>query len=206
MAIESSFTPRTVASDGQSAWVGRDQGDGLSKFFDAMRRSLGLSVLIIALSVGGSFWLTRTMERYWRVEIVVMPVNHNDPSSLNAGSPALASLGPLLDRRDSLKDEALAVLRSRELFDTYAKQKNLLPLLFEERWDPDANSWKVPAERVPTLRDAYRRFDGSIRDIEEDRRTGMVTLALTWRNREQAVVWAREMIQLTDQQLRTRAL
>jgi uncharacterized protein involved in exopolysaccharide biosynthesis len=196
-----------VPTSESPAWRGSaEEGDGLTFFFTALRRSWFLIFFIVAASVGAAVYLALHMEPLWRAEIVVMPVSRNDPTSLNSATPALAGLANIVGRQDSIKDEALAVLRSRELFDIYAKEKNLLPILFKDRWDPETNSWKVPAERVPTLREAYRMFDGRVRDIEEDRRSGIVTLSVTWSDREEAVAWAHDMIELANKQLRDRAL
>ncbi|HYM17468.1 MAG TPA: Wzz/FepE/Etk N-terminal domain-containing protein [Micropepsaceae bacterium] len=202
------MSPLTAVPDSElpSQWRASDEGDGLTFFFTALRRSWFLILFIVAASVGASVYVVLNMEPYWRAEIVVMPVNRNDPGSLNSTTPAFGALANFVGRQDPLKDEAIAVLRSRELFDTYAKAKNILPILFKRRWDPETNNWNVPAERVPTLREAYRLFDGGIREIDEDRRTGIVTLSITWTDREQAVTWARDMIELANQQLRDRAL
>src|SRR5260221_4305538 len=207
--MESKPIPLPAVPDAKdhSAWRGgTDESDGLTFFFLPLQGSWFLVGFLVLVSVATSVALAVIMKPYWRVEIVVMPVNRNVPTSLGSGSPGLTGLAPLIGRQDSLKDEALAVLRSRELFDTYAKEKNLLPVLFNDRWDGETNSWKVPPEQVPTLRQAYRLFDGGIRDIEEDRRTGIVTLAITWIDREQAVAWARDMIDLANRQLRDRAI
>ena len=206
--MESKFSPHTTPTNGDygTPWPDGHQADGLTAFFAILWRSKWLMVFLIVASTAASVEVTTVMPPYWRAEIVVMPVKRTDPTSLASPDQSLPNLGSLIGRQDSSKDEALAVLRSRELFDTYAKEKNLLPVLFEERWDPQANAWKVPPDRVPTLREAYRLFDTSVRDIEEDRRTGIVTLALTWKNREQAVTWARDMIALANKQLRARAL
>src|SRR5258706_10299816 len=192
--MEAKFSPRSADSDGeaQSAWLGTEKADGLTNFFEVLRSSRLLMASIIVASVAASVEVTMLTPPLWRAEIVVMPVKRNDPASLASADPTLANLGPLLGRADAFKDEALAVLRSRELFDTYSKDKNLLPLLFDTRWDPATSAWKAPGEGIPTLREAYKRFDG-IREIIEDRRTGIITLAITWKNREQPVAWARDM-------------
>ena len=100
----------------------------------------------------------------------------------------------------------MAVLRSRELFDTYATQKNLLPILYASKWDANTGRWDVSPSRVPTLRQAFKLFDQKIRDIDVDRRSGIVTLSITWKDRELAAQWARDLIALTNSQLRLRAL
>jgi uncharacterized protein involved in exopolysaccharide biosynthesis len=112
----------------------------------------------------------------------------------------------LLGRPSSNEDEALAVLRSRELFNAYATQKNLLPILFSSKWDAAKKRWDVSPDRVPTLRRAFKLFDTGIRDINLDRRTGIVTMSITWKDRTLAAQWARDLIDLTNRQLRERAI
>ena len=46
----------------------------------------------------------------------------------------------------------------------------------------EAQKWKVHPDDVPTLWDAQKAFDEDIRIIEENRRTGMVTVAIEGKN------------------------
>ena len=118
----------------------------------------------------------------------------------------LGGISALLARQNSNQDEALAVLGSRELFDAYAKQQDLLPVLFRNRWDSANKRWDVPDWRIPTLREGYRLFDNHVRDIDLDRRTGIVTMAITWKDRALAAKWATDLIELANRQLRERAI
>jgi uncharacterized protein involved in exopolysaccharide biosynthesis len=204
--METKLIRIALAEDEQPAWTSGREASGLGIYFRALNYSRVLVILLLLVAVAASVAVAYLLPPYWRADIVVMPVNRNDPASLGSITPALSSLGSIIARQDPLKDEALAVLRSRELFDTYAKDKNLLPILFEDRWDPATNTWKVPPERVPTLRQGYRLFNGRIRAIDEDRRTGIVTLSITWTDRQLAATWARDMIDLANKQLRDRAL
>lgn len=54
--------------------------------------------------------------------------------------------------------------------------------------------------------DAYRLFDEKIRDVYEDRRSGVVTLSVTWRDSEQASEWANALIARANRQLRERTI
>src|SRR6202012_1586318 len=93
-----------------------------------------------------------------------------------------------------------------ELFATYATRKNLLPVLYADKWDASTGQWTVPATRVPTMRQAFKLFDSKVRDGDLDRRSGIVTLSITWKDRVLAAQWARDLIDLTNSQLRQRAI
>jgi hypothetical protein len=92
------------------------------------------------------------------------------------------------------------------LFDTYATQQKMLPVLYDNKWDAANQRWSVSGSHVPTLRQAYKLFNTRIRDIDLDRRSGIVTVTITWKDRALAAKWARDIIALTNSQLRQRAL
>jgi uncharacterized protein involved in exopolysaccharide biosynthesis len=54
--------------------------------------------------------------------------------------------------------------------------------------------------------DAWAMFDGGIRRVNEDPKTRVITLDITWKNRERAAAWANELVQLANEELRERAL
>ncbi|MDE2474418.1 MAG: hypothetical protein KGO48_05165 [Alphaproteobacteria bacterium] len=143
-----------------------------------------------------------------------MPVRQQTQGNLGAlaaglgatGLGAAAGLTSLLSAPSAVEDEAVAVLRSRELFDSYVTTNNLLPALYPDDWDAATRSWTVSPSDVPTLRRAYRMFDRKIRDIDLDRRSGIVILAITWRDRQAAVRWARDLVDLTNSRLREEAI
>lgn len=180
-------------------------------FFVTLRRHWRLFGATLCACVTTFLLLAFLLPSYWEVEIVVMPVSKNNSvnigSALAGGLGALGSgLGALLGHQSDNQEEALAVLRSRELFDTYAMQEDLLPVLYANKWDADHHRWTVSPSHVPTLRQAFKLFNRKIRDIDLDRRTGIVTMTITWKDREQAVKWARGLIGLTNNQLRQHAL
>lgn len=200
-----------------SVWTESSGEDRLSSFFAKMRRNWILAGFVVLLCGSIATILAFVLPSYWRVEITVMPVKPSaglgnldlgSISGLLGGAGGLAGVGASLlgGRSSGNQDEALAVLASRELFDTYATRENLLPQLFDTKWDKENNRWKVSGERIPTLRSGYKLFNRSIRDVTLDRRTGIVTMTLTWKDREAAVKWARDLIALTNAQMREHAL
>jgi uncharacterized protein involved in exopolysaccharide biosynthesis len=199
----------------ESVWAGQSGPDRLSLFVARMRRNWRLAAAVVAVSVSVATALAFVLPSYWRVEEILMPVPRSPGGALNLGSLAglvggLGDMGgglsSILGRSSSNQDEALAVLNSRELFDTYATKENLLPILFASKWDDANHRWLVSGSSIPTLRRGYRLFDRSIRDVELDRRSGIVTFSITWKDRALAMKWARDLVDLTNAQLRAHAM
>ena len=194
-------------------WTKATRPDRLFIFLRRARRDWLLAVGIVLAAVAISSVLAFTLPSYWRVQITIMPVSKSGsglPSvggfDLGAVSGLLDGAGALLGRPSSNEDEALAVLGSRELFDTYATRENLLPVLYADKWDSASKSWNVTGSSVPTLRRAYELLNDSIREINLDRRSGIVTMSLTWKDPVLAVKWARDLVALANDQLRQRAI
>ena len=199
-----------VTPSPQSIWIEQSGDDRFTLFVAMLGRHWRLFAAVIVFCVSTALLLAFLLPSYWRVDITVMPAstgnNVNVSSALAGGLAGLSGIGALLGRPANNQDEAVAILRSRELFDTYATQNNLLPLLYASKWIAAAGRWDVSPSNVPTLRQAFKLFDRKIRDIDLDRRTGILTLSITWKDREQAARWAAGLIALTNSQLRQRAL
>jgi hypothetical protein len=102
--------------------------------------------------------------------------------------------------------EALAWLKSRALFTLFVNEQNLMPILFRDKWDAAAGRWRADLKRIPTMDDAWATFDKSIRRINDDPKTRLITLEITWKDRQQAALWANELVSLANEELRQRAL
>jgi LPS O-antigen subunit length determinant protein (WzzB/FepE family) len=79
-----------------------------------------------------------------------------------------------------------------------------MPVLFYRSWDAARGRWTT--ETPPTIADGVKRFSTNVRQITEDRRTGMVTLAIIWKDREVAAQWANQLVAEADDALRNRAI
>jgi uncharacterized protein involved in exopolysaccharide biosynthesis len=172
------------------------------------RRMLFVAVVIagIALVLGYAYLATPT----YRVAVKLMPRNPEGPAGglqsllgQFSGMAALAGigLGNTLDEQ-----EALAWLKSRALFETFAKQQNMMPILFAESWDASAGRWRSDLKHVPTADDAWSYFDRVIRRVNQDTKTKVVTLEIAWKDRKLAAQWANAFVALANEELRRRAL
>ena len=67
----------------------------------------------------------------------------------------------------------------------------MLPVLFHRDWDEEAGRWKkMDTQDIPTLEDAYELFQDEILSVSKDSESGLVTLAIEWRDRFLAAEWA----------------
>jgi uncharacterized protein involved in exopolysaccharide biosynthesis len=118
----------------------------------------------------------------------------------------LASLAGLSGSGGTLKAEAMATLESEALTVRYIRDNNLLPVLYADRWDAARGQWKPGDPRtIPTLWKANRYFRG-IRSVTDNVRTGLISLTITWRDPRQAAAWANDIVAMTNDYLRDRAI
>jgi uncharacterized protein involved in exopolysaccharide biosynthesis len=102
--------------------------------------------------------------------------------------------------------ESLALLQSQALTEQYIQDNNLLPVLFAKKWDAQAGRWNVTdPDKIPDLWDGNRAF-GKIRQVADDAKTGLVKLSITWTDPKTAAKWANDLVKLTNEQSRARAL
>jgi hypothetical protein len=104
------------------------------------------------------------------------------------------------------EQEALAYLKSRALFETFLNREQLMPVLFSAAWDASRRDWRADVKRIPTRDDAWLLFDRTIRTVNQDTKTRLITLEITWKDREKAAAWANDLVQLANDELRGRAL
>ena len=147
----------------------------------------------------------------YRASTVLIPASrrnmlgvHSLPSALGGGLASLAGLSVGGANPDT--QEALGVLRSRAFTQDFIQRNNLLPVLFSSKWNASTGKWRVPKKEQPTLQQAFKYFNRSIRTISDDRETGLITLQIEWRNRIQAADWANEMVQQLNATMRKRAI
>jgi uncharacterized protein involved in exopolysaccharide biosynthesis len=129
------------------------------------------------------------------------------------GVPALGQLGGLTSLigvnvgvSDEKTTEALAVLRSRQFTQSFIDEEGLMAKLFARDWDAARSAWKKGLRHPPTPAMAYKYFDRKIRVVAQDKKTGLVTLTVYWRDRTEAANWANEMVRRLNAEMRARAI
>lgn len=161
----------------------------------------------LALAVSLAF----LMRPVYHGKVMFLPAKEATSSSalgaLAGNLGGLASLAGINLGGDSNEAENMAVLNSRGFTERFVVDHDLLHVLFASRWDPERGQWKPHLwKRDPTVADAVRKFDRKIRSVTSERRSGVSTLVIEWRDREQAARWANDLIAQANAELRQRAM
>jgi len=166
-----------------------------------------ITVLCTVVAAIPAFFL----DEIYCAEVLLSPVmsddGQNELTGLTPGFSGLAALAGLARPDNNRKDEALATLKSRAFTTEFIREENLLPVLFHQKWDGEAGQWKEEY-RIdhPTIWDAYELFDRKVRSIAEDRRNGLVTLSIEWKDRVKAAGWANQLVAKVNQNIRHKVI
>jgi uncharacterized protein involved in exopolysaccharide biosynthesis len=154
----------------------------------------------------------RLSHRQYEASTVLSPVADEGSgrmgglSALASQYSGLASLAGITLPGGSKKDESIAVLQSELLTERYIRDRNLLPILYADLWDPVAKKWRTTdPKKTPTLWKANRYFK-TIRGVMEDKKGGLVILTIKWTDPKQAAQWANDLVKITNGYLREKAI
>jgi uncharacterized protein involved in exopolysaccharide biosynthesis len=165
---------------------------------------IGPSVLACAIAAAA---LAFALTPKYRAEVVFSPVHSTGglAGELGASLGGIAALtGVNIGGAGKRADESLEYLRSREFTREFIQRHSLMPVLFASKWDAARNRWR--SDDPPTIADGVDRFSKKVTQISEDHRTGIVTLAVIWRDRAAAAQWANALVAEADAALRQRAI
>jgi uncharacterized protein involved in exopolysaccharide biosynthesis len=118
----------------------------------------------------------------------------------------LASLAGVSIGGSSDRSEAIGTLKSWKLAETFIATQKLLPVLYADAWDTEKGTWKSNLAEPPTLWFGTGKFVNEIRTVEEDKKSGLITVTVEWEDPEQAARWATELVRLANKSLREQAI
>lgn len=160
--------------------------------------------LCVALGLLGSIYATLA-PKWYRAEVLLVQTNDRVESSLISQFGGFASLAGInLGSRDDV--EPLAVLKSRGFAQNFIEDHGLTTVLLADKWDAANSQWRGSKRNWPDIRDAVTYFDKKVRRVIQDRKTGLVTLAVEWKNPDIAAQWANRMASKLNDQMRNRAI
>jgi uncharacterized protein involved in exopolysaccharide biosynthesis len=150
-------------------------------------------------------------QKHYEAKALISPVARDSrQSGLDSAMSSLGGLAALVGlsgQSGGSKAEALATLQSEVLTSQYIAEQNLLPVLFEDKWDPVRKAWKTTnPDKVPTLWKANQSFAHGIRAVTDDKKTGLITLSVNWKDPVLAAKWVNGLIALTNDYLRRKAI
>ncbi len=183
----------------------------LSEILAALVRYRKITMSIVLLCSVLGVLLALILAPVYRATIVVSPAEStmmNDGLGSGIGQlGGLAALAGLRPQQSNNLEAALAILQSRQFARRFIESQDLMPILYAGIWDAEKQDWLVDdREDVPTIQDAIKLLNSSVRRIIRDRDTGLISLRVEWVDPEVAANWANDMISLANQYLRDRAI
>jgi uncharacterized protein involved in exopolysaccharide biosynthesis len=191
----------------------RDEEITVRELLQELWRAKWVIVAVTVLVTGAAITAAFVMPPQYLATAVVSPVARESGQGLGGLGSALSEVGGLaslvgvnLSAGGGARAESLATLESEALTERYVKENNLLPVLFWREWNAQKQVWKTSdPKKVPTLWKANQFFKG-IRRVSEEKKTGLTTVSVEWKDPQLAAKWANDLVRLTNDQLRARAI
>jgi hypothetical protein len=162
-----------------------------------------LGLLLAALAI----WLTTPI---YRSTAVAFPASTKESAGGLAGVlsqvSGVASAAGLDVGAEAGNPEAVAILKSRQFNERFIVANSLMPVLFRKDWDASQNTWKPNLRRPHTLWDGYDYFSRKVRSVVEDRKSGLLTINIDWRDRDQGAQWANLLVAQLNEEMRRHAI
>jgi uncharacterized protein involved in exopolysaccharide biosynthesis len=166
----------------------------------------------ISLAFGIVFGVIAYVSPKWyEASVILLPVSTSASSEFGgslggSGLGGLAALAGIDIGNDSKKSESVATLLSEALTERYIQDNDLLPILFSNKWDAARHTWKKIDKNTPTVWKAYRYFKNSVRSLDTDIKTGIITVKIHWKDPVLAATWANGLADLANKVLRDKAI
>jgi uncharacterized protein involved in exopolysaccharide biosynthesis len=160
-----------------------------------------ITTVCAVAAVAYALWLPPV----YQGEVIVAAVEESGSMSSASGQLGnlAAAAGLNLGGLNSRKSEYIALLSSRAMAGALIDRENLMPVLFEKRWDPVAKAWKESdPKKHPTRMEAIQYFINTLVDVEYDR-TGLITIRVEWSDPVLAAKWANELVALVNHHVRS---
>lgn len=181
---------------------------GLQNLWDTVleRWRVVLLFVVIGAIAGSVYALLATP--WYRAQVVLSPVSEK---SVSGALGALGGLGDLASIAGisipSGRDSApLAVLKSKSFARQFIEDEKLLPVLLADKWDARTDDWKEKGPDRPDIRDGVKFFDEKVRIVTEDKKANLITLAIEWKDPNEAARWANLLVRRLNDRVRSEAI
>jgi uncharacterized protein involved in exopolysaccharide biosynthesis len=180
---------------------------GLAELWRAMFRYKYVVYGCVAVFAAAAVALAYLSPKIYRADVLLAPATGVESTRrMPGGAGGLAAFigAAALGGDASRVTEAVAVMNSRAFTLDFINDQNLMPVLFDDLWDAKAGKWR-PEVTVPSQEDAYQFFDGEVRRIFEDPKTGLVRLEVYWKSPQLAADWANLLVERLNARMRATA-
>jgi uncharacterized protein involved in exopolysaccharide biosynthesis len=177
--------------------VDYDDEIDLWQLWDTIWSGRWLIIAITSLFAVGGVTYALVAQEWWRAEVVLAPADKK--GGMSGALSQLSGLASLagVSVGGGGGNEPLAVLKSRDFAREFITDMNLMPVLLKDQKTEDG--------KAPDIRDALRIFE-TVRSVSDDKKTGLVTLGVRWKDADTAALWANELARRVNARLRSEAL
>jgi len=170
-------------------------------------------LMCVLVSAGGFAAAAFLMTPFYRASTVLAPAGRERAGLGGMLSSALGSLGGLASlagfsggQRQDNTDESIAVLKSRQFTEQFITERNVMPVLFPDKWDSAAGKWRVPQDQLPSIASAVKYFQREILTVTQDKKTALVTVQIECQNPIAAADWANDLVKRLNAWMRAKAV
>lgn len=205
------ITTATRSASGGHAAIGSEAEESVDvwQLGRALWDAKWIVIGVAALCIGGALAYSLLATKWWRVEVLLAPVEEKQNAGFGSQLGTLGGLAGLagLNIGGGASPEPLAILRSRDFSRSFIADNNLVPVLFASEWDAERQAWKESDPRdVPDLHDAVKYFQEDVLDVSQDRQTKLVKLSIDWTDPDVAAQWAAALTERINNRMRGRAV
>jgi LPS O-antigen subunit length determinant protein (WzzB/FepE family) len=156
-----------------------------------------LIIAITSLFAVGGVTYALVAQEWWRAEVVLAPADKK--GGMSGALSQLSGLASLagVSVGGGGGNEPLAVLKSKDFARQFITEMNLMPVLLKDQKTEDG--------KAPDIRDALWILE-TVRTVSDDKKTGLVTLSVRWKDADTAALWANELARRVNARLRAEAL
>jgi uncharacterized protein involved in exopolysaccharide biosynthesis len=186
----------------------RDDGLDILELIAALWKERWLVIAVTGVCTLGGVAYALLATQWYQADVVLL--QQSDSKSLSSSLSQLGGLASLagINISGGVQAQApVAVLKSRDFAREFINEKKLITVLLADEWDAKAEQWKNPnPKKQPDIRDAVKYFDKTVRAVSEDKKTGLVTLSITWTDPNISADWANTLVDRINARLREQAI
>jgi uncharacterized protein involved in exopolysaccharide biosynthesis len=175
--------------------VAYDDEIDLWQLWDTIWSGRWLIIAITSLFAVGGVTYALVAQEWYRAEVVLAPADKK--GGMSGALSQLSGLASLagVSVGGGEGSQPLAVLKSKDFAREFITDMKLMPVLLKDQKD----------DKPADIRDALRVFE-TVRSVSDDKKTGLVTLSVRWKDADTAALWANELARRVNARLRAEAL
>lgn len=165
---------------------------------------LACTLICAALATALAFMLT---PKYEAKLIANYAKDEGRAGGLASQFGGLAELAGVSLGGNSDKEAAIAFIQSRAFLESFIEEQAMMPVLYAKQWDKEKKTWITDDDKkAPTAFKAFSFFSKNILNINSEKKSGLITITITWKDPELAANWANALIKKANDSLREKSI